>query len=159
MNALARQWHPGELLEVSGYFGKTCTLHAAVKLDVFSRSDEKQLTGPEVSNKLNAAPRGVEQLLNALAAIGLLARTDGTCSNISASLKFLPKNSPQYLDHIIMHHHHLVEPWSKLDQAVQSGQAYSEKQIMDMMADTGSRDIQRLSVQTPNDSGIITGIV
>ena len=40
-----------------------------------------------------------------------------------------------------------------------SGQAYSEQQLMDMLADAGAKDIQRLAVQTPNDSGIITGIV
>jgi precorrin-6B methylase 2 len=39
------------------------------------------------------------------------------------------------------------------------GQAYSERQLMDMLADAGAKDIQRLEVQTPNDSGIITGIV
>jgi SAM-dependent methyltransferase len=40
-----------------------------------------------------------------------------------------------------------------------SGQAYSEQQLMDMLADVGAEDIQRLAVQTPNDSGIITGIL
>jgi hypothetical protein len=40
-----------------------------------------------------------------------------------------------------------------------SGQAYSEQQLMDMLADAGLKDIQRLPVQTPNDSGLITGIV
>jgi hypothetical protein len=40
-----------------------------------------------------------------------------------------------------------------------SGQAYSERQIMDMLAAAGAQDIQRLAVQTPNDSGIITAIV
>jgi hypothetical protein len=30
------QLNPGELLEISGYFWKTCALHAAVKLDVFT---------------------------------------------------------------------------------------------------------------------------
>ena len=39
------------------------------------------------------------------------------------------------------------------------GQAYSEQQLMDMLAEAGAKDIQRLEVQTPNDSGIITGIV
>jgi hypothetical protein len=39
------------------------------------------------------------------------------------------------------------------------GQAYSERQLMDMLADAGAREIQRLAVQTPNDSGIITAIV
>ena len=40
-----------------------------------------------------------------------------------------------------------------------SGQAYPEQQLMDMLAAAGAKDIKRLAVQTPNDSGIITGIV
>jgi hypothetical protein len=40
-----------------------------------------------------------------------------------------------------------------------SGQAYSEQQLMDMLAEAGPKDIQRIPVQTPNDSGLITGIV
>jgi len=40
-----------------------------------------------------------------------------------------------------------------------SGQAYFEQQLMDMLAEAGLKDIKRLPVQTPNDSGLITGIV
>jgi len=40
-----------------------------------------------------------------------------------------------------------------------SGQAYSEQQLMDILAEAGLKDIKRLPVQTPNDSGLITGIV
>jgi len=40
-----------------------------------------------------------------------------------------------------------------------SGQAYSEQEFMDMLADAGLKDIQHLPVQTPNDTGLITGIV
>jgi len=36
---------------------------------------------------------------------------------------------------------------------------YSEQQRMDILAEAGRKDIQRLPVQTPNDSGLITGIV
>ena len=40
-----------------------------------------------------------------------------------------------------------------------SGQAYSEQQLMDMLAEAGLKAIKRLPVQTPNDSGHITGII
>lgn len=40
-----------------------------------------------------------------------------------------------------------------------SGQSYSERQIMDMLSAAGLKDIRRLSRQTPNDSGIIIGVV
>jgi len=39
------------------------------------------------------------------------------------------------------------------------GRSYSEKQITDMLASAGVKDIQRISFKTPGDSGIITGIV
>jgi predicted O-methyltransferase YrrM/predicted transcriptional regulator len=40
-----------------------------------------------------------------------------------------------------------------------SGRSYSEKQIQDMLSDAGVREIRRIFFESPNDSGIITGIV
>ena len=122
-----QEWHPGKLLELSGYFWRTCTLHAAVKLDVFTLIGEERLTGAEVAKKLDAAPNAVERLLNALVAMELLSKADDTYSNTLSSLKLLSKDSPKYLGHIIMHHHHLVESWSQLDQSVKSGQPIRER--------------------------------
>ncbi len=113
--------NPGELLEISGYFWKTCALHAAVKLDVFTVIGDAQLTGKEISQKLNGAQSGVERLLNALTAMDLLEKTDGKYANNPAGKTFLAKDSAKYIGHIIMHHHHLLESWSQLDQAVLSG--------------------------------------
>jgi predicted O-methyltransferase YrrM len=122
-----REWNPGELLEVSGYFWKTCTLHAAVKLDVFTCLAEEQLLSAEVSDRLKASSKGVERLLNALVAMELLTKADDKYFNTSSAKEFLSKDSPKYLGNIIMHHHHLVESWSQLDQCVQSGQAIRER--------------------------------
>jgi SAM-dependent methyltransferase len=113
--------NPGELLEISGYFWKTCALHAAIKLDVFTVIGDAQLTGKEISQKLNGSQRGVERLLNGLIAMDLLEKTDGKYANTLSGKTFLTKDSAKYLGHIIMHHHHLVESWSQLDQAVLSG--------------------------------------
>ena len=60
----AREWNPGELFEISGFFWKTCVLHTAVKLDVFTVIGDAQLTGKEMSQKLSGSQRGVERLLN-----------------------------------------------------------------------------------------------
>ena len=122
-----REWHPGELLELSGYFWKTCTLHAAVKLDVFTLIGGKKLSGVKIAEKLDAAAQGVERLLNALVAMELLTKADDTYSNTPSSLELLSKNSAKYLGHIIMHHHHLVESWSQLDQSVKAGQPIRER--------------------------------
>ena len=68
-------WNPGQLLELSGYYWKTCTLHAAVKLDVFTCLGEEPLSAEKVAKRLNASPRGTERLLNALVAMKLLIKT------------------------------------------------------------------------------------
>ena len=122
-----RDWNPGELLEISGYFWKTCTLHTAVKLDVFTAIGDAQLTGEEITKKVNGVQRGVQRLLDALVALELLVKTDAKYSNTSSGKTLLAKDSPKYIGHIIMHHHHLVESWSQLDQAVKSGQPVRDR--------------------------------
>ena len=116
-----RDWNPGELLEISGYFWKTCALHAAVKLDVFTVIGGEQLTAEQVTDKLKGAERGVTRLLDALTAMELLVKTSGKYANTPSGQALLSKDSPKYIGHIIMHHHHLVESWSQLDRAVRSG--------------------------------------
>jgi SAM-dependent methyltransferase len=115
------QMNPGELLEISGYYWKTCVLHAAVKLDVFTVIGDGHLTGEEISQKLNGAQKGVGRLLNALTAMDIIVKTDGKYGNSPLSHSFLTKDSAKYIGHIILHHHHLMEPWSQLDQAVMTG--------------------------------------
>jgi SAM-dependent methyltransferase len=116
-----REWNPGELLEISGFFWKTCTLHTAVKLDLFTVIGDESLTAGETAQKIDGAVNGVERLLNALVAMELLDKTDDKFSNTPSGQELLDKASPKYLGHIIMHHHHLLESWSELDQAVKSG--------------------------------------
>ncbi|MDJ0987527.1 MAG: methyltransferase [Desulfobacterales bacterium] len=122
-----RQWHPGELLELSGYFWKTGTLHAAVKLDVFSCLGDEPLSGDALATQLKASPDAVQRLLNALVAMELLVKTDDQYRNTSSSKTFLSKQSPQYIGHMIMHHHHLVESWVQLDRSVKSGESVAQR--------------------------------
>lgn len=115
-------WNPGELLELSGAFWKTCTLHAAVKLDVFSAIGTDCLSAETIADKINGSLKGVERLLHALVAMALLEKDGDNYVNIPAGREFLCKQSAKYIGHIILHHHHLVEGWSQLDQAVITGE-------------------------------------
>ena len=119
---MTQRWYPGELLEVSGAFWKTCALHAAVKLDVFSVIGDDQLSAETVATQINGSLKGVERLLNALVAMDLLEKYDDVYLNISGARDFLSRQSDKYIGHIILHHHHLVEGWSQLDQAVLTGE-------------------------------------
>jgi SAM-dependent methyltransferase len=115
------EWNPGRLLETSGAYWKTCTLHAAVKLDVFTAIGDHALTCGDIARKLAADTEGLCRLLNALTAMKLLAKAGETFSNTPASRSFLSKDSEAYIGYMIMHHHHLVDGWRQLDQAVKTG--------------------------------------
>ena len=41
----------------------------------------------------------------------------------------------------------------------EKGQSYSDRQIRELLAQAGVRELRRIPVQTPNDSGIIQGRV
>lgn len=115
------EWDPGALLELSGYYWKTCALHAGVKLGVFTALGNESLNSEALAGRIGADDRALAMLLNALAAMGLLTKTGDVYSNTEAGRKFLSKESPQYVGHIIMHHHHLMFSWAELDQGVMTG--------------------------------------
>lgn len=122
---------PGRLLEISGAYWQTCTLHAAVKLDLFTIIGSSGLTLEAASEKTGAPPRSLAMLLNALCAMGLLEKNQNIYANTPEADAFLSKNSPRYVGYMIMHHHHLVEGWSKLDLAVKTGKNVRESASFD----------------------------
>lgn len=123
----ASDWNPGKLLELSGYYWKTCTLHAGVKLDIFTVIGSRKLTGKAIAEKMNADQRAMTTLLNALSAMQLLDKSDDYYANTESAKTFLSKDSPQYIGYMIMHHYHLIESWIKIDQVVLSGKAVRKR--------------------------------
>lgn len=122
----AHAWSPGTLLETSGAYWQSCTLHAAVKLDLFTRLGGASLSAAELAGRLGGSERGVGALLNALAAMGLLVKAGERYTASEAGRRWLAAESAEYLGHIILHHHHLVDSWGRLDQSVRSGRPARE---------------------------------
>jgi predicted O-methyltransferase YrrM len=116
-----KSWTPAELLQISGGYWSACALHAGVKLDVFTPLDERTLTARELADILGVNERGLFMLMNALAALNLLGKKGDTYITTPFAATYLSKSSPDYLGHIILHHSHLMESWSRLDEAVRSG--------------------------------------
>ncbi|MCA1795419.1 MAG: methyltransferase [Desulfotignum sp.] len=122
-----KEWHPGTLLELSGSYWKTCTLHAAVKLDIFTLIGDKTLTTREMAQKTGWDVRGLTMLLDALAAMALLTKTPSGYANTQAAAEFLSKDSDRYIGYMIQHHHHLADSWVRMDQAVTRGGPIRER--------------------------------
>jgi len=125
------EWNAGRLLEVSGSYWQACTLHAGVKLDIFSMIEAGNAGAEKIAEHLPSDVRGTAALLNALAAMGLIEKTGEQYVNTPFSRNFLVKDSPQYIGYMVMHHHHLVEAWARLDQAVISGRPVRERRPPD----------------------------
>lgn len=110
-----------ELLKLASGCWKPCTLHAGVKLDVFSHLARTPMTAPDLARLLVVDARGLDMLLHALTAMDLLCKQEDRFAATPFSALHLARQSPQYLGHIILHHHFLVDGWSRLDEAVRYG--------------------------------------
>ncbi len=110
-----------ELLQISGGYWATCALHAAVKLDVFTMLAGNPSAATEIARSISCDQRGLGMLLNALVSMELLEKEGDIFKATTFSDTWLSSKSGSYMGHIIMHHHNLVDGWSRLDEAVRKG--------------------------------------
>lgn len=120
-------WTPAALLKLAGDYWSVCALHAGVKLDVFTLLAAGPATPADLSRVLGTDSRGLAMLLNSLAALGLVTKSGDSYAATHFAAEYLAKTSPAYLGHIVMHHHHLVAGWARLDEAVSSGGPVRDK--------------------------------
>ena len=57
-----QEMNPGNILKISSGYWQTCTLHAAVKLDIFTIIGKRRLKSEEVSDIMYGNQRGVGML-------------------------------------------------------------------------------------------------
>jgi predicted O-methyltransferase YrrM len=116
-----KAWTPAELLQLSGGYWSVCALHAAVKLDLFTQLADTPARATSLAAALDLDARAVGMLLDALAAMTLVEKQGDAYSATPFAAEYLSRSSSHYLGHIIMHHHHLMDGWSRMDQAVKKG--------------------------------------
>lgn len=124
---MVREWNVGTLLSVSSAYWRGCALQTGVRLSLFTVLADGSLTLSKIIKKTGTDSRGTEYLLNALSAMGLLIKVEDSYKNSAAALELLCKDSPRYLGHIILHHHHILDGWAQLDVAVKTGAPVSKR--------------------------------
>lgn len=124
---MRKVWDPGMLLSVSGGYWAGCALQAAVRLQVFTALAAGPLAAVELAARLECDGRATELLLDALAAMGLVIKEQGVYRNSDEARELLVADSPRYMGYIILHHHHLLDGWAQLDQAVKTGQRVQKR--------------------------------
>lgn len=118
---MVTDWDVGKLLGVSNGYWRGCTLQTGVRLKIFTVLGNAKYAIGEVAKRAGTERRATCLLLDALAAMGLLLKTDVEYANTEFSRKFLVADSPDYLGYIILHHHHILDGWAQLDLAVKTG--------------------------------------
>jgi SAM-dependent methyltransferase len=116
-----QRWTPDRLLKTSGAYWATCALHASVALDLFTRIGDGRVAAGSLAEQVGAPVDAVSRLLDAAAAMGLLTKDAAGYANTEASRTSLCSDSRHYIGYIIRHHHHLMESWARLPEAILSG--------------------------------------
>ena len=124
------QWTPAMALETSGSYWAACTLHSAIKLDVFTILGDRQSDLKDLVRTINAEERGLSTLLNALSALKLVSKSGNKYSNTPFGRSFLSRDSRQYIGYMIMHHHHLMDAWVQLSDSVRSGVSVRSRELL-----------------------------
>ncbi|MCG6954786.1 MAG: methyltransferase domain-containing protein [Gemmatimonadetes bacterium] len=111
---------PEDLHQSINGFRDSRAILTAVELDLFT-----VLGGggdaPGVAERLGADPRATEALLNALVAIGLLEKSQGTFTNGPVAARYFVEGAEHDSRAAIMHTVHLWPRWSTLTECVREG--------------------------------------
>lgn len=118
---MENNWTIGALLQTSTAYWRSCALQAGVRLGVFTAIADGHHRLTDIARATRADERGCEYLLNALTAMGLLGKQGERYENSQAASEHLCRRSSGYIGHIILHHHHILDGWAQLHEAVHSG--------------------------------------
>ncbi len=113
-----------------GYQGGL-VLMTACELGVFDALTGPPVSALEVAEKLGLSEKGVERLLNALAALGIAAKDNEKYSLPEEWLPYLTKDGERSMHQWMWLSKKLIQPWLEMDRFVRSGENISS--IMDML--------------------------
>jgi SAM-dependent methyltransferase len=108
------------IMELASAFQRSRVLLTAYELDLFSVLGDGGKPSGEVARALGTDARATDRLMNALCAMGLLAKQGDRFSNTPSASRVLVKGRPEFLAGL-MHMVHLWETWSTLTAAVRQG--------------------------------------
>lgn len=109
---------PEAVLKLARQFMESRILLTAAELNLFTLLAGKPSTAAELSGDLRCDPRALTILLDALAAMGLLEKQDGTYRTPRSAAPYLSGGSPRSVIPMVLHAARLWESWSRLTPVV-----------------------------------------
>jgi precorrin-6B methylase 2 len=119
---------PDAIMQVGFGFWGSKTLLSAVELGVFSElADAGPLDGEALRERLGLHPRSATDFFDALVALGMLERENGSYANTPATELFLDRAKPTYLGGLLeMANARLYPFWGSLTEGLRTGAPQNE---------------------------------
>jgi SAM-dependent methyltransferase len=118
---MSQRWTEEEILNTVRAFQPACILTAAAELDIFSALRKRPMTAESLAGKLNSDIRATTILLDALAALGLLAKKGGKFSVPAEVAEMLTETAPGNILPGVRHIGNYLRRWSQLARVTQTG--------------------------------------
>ena len=118
---------PDELAQTIRGFQDSRTILTAIELDAFTAVDDGA-SAAEAAAKMGTDARATEMLLDALAALGLLAKREGRFYNTPVSARHLVAGAPDDARAAAMHTVNLWHTWSTLTDCVRAGTSVARRE-------------------------------
>ncbi len=125
METQRKTWTPEKLLETSGAYWNACTIHAAVRLDIFSKLYAQPLNITQLAKECVCDVRGMELLATALLGMDFLQKDINQLITLTSfARQYLCRQSPEYMGYILLHEADGVPAWQVLHEAVKTGRPH-----------------------------------
>jgi len=124
---MTEEYSPEKLLQIARGFMESRILLSAAELDLFTLLEAAPLSAEEIANKTGADLRALTALVDALAAMGLLAKTEAGYSCPPGVAHWLGGHSPKTILPMVRHMAGLWPRWSRLTAIVKGYPPAKEK--------------------------------
>jgi (2Fe-2S) ferredoxin/precorrin-6B methylase 2 len=121
---------PDDLNQTLRAYMESRALLSALELDVFTAVGSGA-TAAEVAQKISTHPRATEMLLNALVAMGVLAKQQGVFRDTPTTARFFADSSKDSARPGLLHIANIWHRWSNLTDSVRAGTAVSHQEMAD----------------------------
>jgi predicted O-methyltransferase YrrM len=118
---MAKSWSALELMEATRAFQPACVITAAADLDVFTALASHPTSAVTLAARIDAGPRAVTILLDALVALGLLDKQGDLYQVPLGVADLLSADSPANVLPAVRHQGNCLRRWAQLAQVVRNG--------------------------------------
>jgi len=120
---MAKEWTKDDVLKLASAYQGAAVLHAAADLDLFTRMSGEPFSADEAAAALDADPRGLRTLLDALVALGFLDKGDEGYHVPPGVVNTLSSKEPGNVLAMVRHQGSCLRRWAQLAKVVKTGRA------------------------------------